>query len=178
MATSVSDSLRESLEADWAAFLAVLERALLEHRARLLRSYRQSLEPWHRALFAELRSTEARSAFTTAWGEAFAGPLAPEPGRGPGAESVLHQELRTVTDMLLDLVETLPDITPQRPTQQPKRKESWIRKRFRQVIGLKEGIKAGGTLLGTLKDLLESAPGWFRALLTIGEEAADVVTGG
>ena len=178
MSTPVFNPLDESLEADWSAFLAVLEKALAEYRAPFFRSYRQSLGPWHKALFDELGSPEARSEFTASWERAFSGPLqAPESARGRRAEAVLRQELRRVTDMLLDLVDVPPDILPQRPSEPRKPKKSWTPKWLRRVIGLKEGIKAGGTLLGTIKDLFESAPAWLKALFTIGKEAADVATG-
>ena len=178
MATPVVDPLDKSLAIDWEAFLAVLEEALAKYRTRFFRSYRRSLEPWHKTLFDELWSPEARSEFTTAWARAFAGPQGPpESARGRGAEAVLRQELRRVTDMLLDLVDVPPDIRPQRPAEPRKPKKSWTPKWLRRVIGLKEGIKAGGTLLGTMKDLFESAPAWLKALFTIGKEAADVATG-
>jgi len=154
LATSVVDPLDESLAADWMAFVIVLEEALAVHRRRFFRSYRRPLEPWHEALFDELQSPEARSAFGTSWVQAFSGDLQPpEGGRAHGAEHVLRQELRGVTE---------------RGTL------GWLRRR----IGLREAIKAGGTLLGTMKDLFDLAPGWFKALITIGEEAADVATGG
>ena len=177
MATSVVDPLDESLAADWMAFVIVLEEALAVHRRRFFRSYRRPLEPWHEALFDELQSPEARSAFGTSWVQAFSGDLQPpEGGRAHGAEHVLRQELRGVTDMLLDLVDVPPDELPQRPSKPPKKRGTlgWLRRR----IGLREAIKAGGTLLGTMKDLFDLAPGWFKALITIGEEAADVATGG
>ncbi len=80
--------------------------------------------------------------------------------------------------MLLDLVNVTPVISPLRPSEPRKTKTSWTPKWLRRLIGLTEGIKAGGTLLGTMKDLFESAPAWLKALFTVGKEAADVATGG
>jgi len=61
-------------------------------------------------------------------------------------------------------------VTRGRPFRLPQKLRSWL--------GLKEAIKAGGTLMGSLKDLLEAGPDWLKALLTIGKEAIDVVTEG
>lgn len=49
---------------------------------------------------------------------------------------------------------------------------------FRRKAQLKDGIKAGGVVVGSIKDLLgDLAPYWLKSMLTIAEEAVNVVTG-
>ena len=90
---------------------------------------------------------------------------------------LLREEIRGITGMLADLVDVPPGVLSPHQEAAQKRQRHWFPKVFRREVGLKECIKAGGTLFGTLDSLLDAVP-WLKALLTIGHEAADVATDG
>jgi hypothetical protein len=144
--------------------------AVRARRRRWGRSYRRRLGAWHEATLAELRSEDFIREFRAAWSDRFT----------DGSEvvrtgSLLRLELTGVTDMLLDMVDA-PEVSP--PTRERQRKGWKIGRLFRRTVGLSEAIKAGGTLAGSLKDLLESGPWWVKSLLIILEELGEVASDG
>jgi hypothetical protein len=178
MSTTGFGPVSESIETEWSVYLELLEAALRAHGQRFGRTYRLGLSSWHSLLFKELRAEPVRRAFVSSWQRTFgdaAGREREEQLRR--IEHLLREELRGISAMLGDLVDVLPE---NRSTRRPGpgRRRWWALPKFlRRAIGLKEGIKAGGTLLGSLHDLLEAAPGWLKAVLAIAKEAADVAAG-
>jgi len=81
--------------------------------------------------------------------------------------------LASVTGRDVELPPSPSQAPPYRDVQKPKRS---IRRKIKEFltgpIGLKDALKAGGTLMESIKDLLEKAPAWLKALLTISKRVS------
>jgi len=175
----MSDELG-GITTEWKAFVICLDAGLAKTRRRFWHPYLLYLETWHQDLIQQLQSAEAIEALATSWPSTDS---LSSPDRQVAASVLLREELRGVTEMLASVTGTdieLPPLPSQMPPpkQTPKRKRGLIRKIkefLTRPIGLKDALKAGGTLVESIKDLLEEAPAWLKALLTISKEALDTV---
>jgi len=153
------------IASDWTEFVKQLGIALKKRRHGLFYSHGRYFERWHVVLIERLGSESTAGAIANHW-----------PKEEDNVGRLLQQELTSVTAMLAGATgEKLPeDERLQIRKRGPLRQFVDFLKR---PINIKEALKAGGTVMESLKELLEHAPPWLKALLTIGKEAVDTATG-
>jgi hypothetical protein len=165
------------LRADWQAFLMCFEAGLKKSRRRFWRPLRDELEPWHRQLIEQFRSQATTLELMNAWERS------ERESRSPGGEVVpatlLRVELRGVTQMLAAATDTRLPPSPAPPSMPPRSRGLGhkLKRLLMKPASLIDSLKAGGTLMESLKDILEHLPDWAKALLTIGKEAFDTAAG-
>lgn len=159
--------VEDSLATDWRDFIRASGVAMKTHRNRWFRRHRRTLTPWHLETLDALSSDRFVNTLSESWQQARYDDRMHPP------LDLLRKELNAITDMLLSVVDA-PGISEPARARRRKRPSWWTR--FTSFGGLKEGVKASGTLMGSVKDLLdEAAPDWLKALLIIGQEMMDLV---
>lgn len=150
-------------------FLMALDEALACARGSIFHRDRRQLEAWHKQVLAALKDPTTVVELQSAWPTFPELPLASH----HSPDLLLRDEVRAVTELMSKAagvrIAREGDLLKTR-TRNP------FKRVLARIVGVKDALKAGGTVLGSIKDLLDKAPAWLQSLLVIGKEAVDTVT--